>query len=143
MIRSRLGWSCGSAIIPLPSSSSSSSPLFSPSSLALSFSFSSSSSFPYFSIRKKDQSAEPFLPLLPIPLFRARLLESLGAVTMCCFIDDDIICEGYSGIDCVMIYLYMLSFIQSCSHSIDNVTFEPLLYFTQILYHAFIFHHSL
>ena len=34
--------------------------------------------------------------LLPVPLARARLLESLGAVTMCCFIDDDIICDGYS-----------------------------------------------
>jgi hypothetical protein len=36
------------------------------------------------------------IPLLPVPLARSRLLETLGAVTMCCFVDDDIICEGYS-----------------------------------------------
>ena len=35
-------------------------------------------------------------PLLPIPMARVRLLEILGAVTMVCFVDDDIICEGYS-----------------------------------------------
>jgi len=33
---------------------------------------------------------------LPIPLARTRLLEVLGAVTMVCFVDDDVICEGYS-----------------------------------------------
>eukprot|EP01032_Pedospumella_encystans_P022599 gene22599-25605_t len=33
---------------------------------------------------------------LPIPLARSRLLEVLGAVTMVCFVDDDVICEGYS-----------------------------------------------
>lgn len=33
---------------------------------------------------------------LPIPLARIRLHEVLGAVTMVCFVDDDIICEGYS-----------------------------------------------
>jgi hypothetical protein len=33
---------------------------------------------------------------LPIPLGCIRLHEMLGAVTMVCFVDDDIICEGYS-----------------------------------------------
>jgi hypothetical protein len=33
---------------------------------------------------------------LPIPLASTRLLEVLGAITMVCFIDDDVICEGYS-----------------------------------------------
>lgn len=33
---------------------------------------------------------------LPIPLARNRLLEVLGAVTMVCFVDDDVICEGFS-----------------------------------------------
>jgi len=33
---------------------------------------------------------------LPIPMARTRLLEVLGAVTMVCFVDDDVICEGYS-----------------------------------------------
>lgn len=33
---------------------------------------------------------------LPVPLARSRLLEVLGAVTMVCFVDDDVICEGYS-----------------------------------------------
>jgi hypothetical protein len=33
---------------------------------------------------------------LPVPLARTRLLEVLGAVTMVCFVDDDVICEGYS-----------------------------------------------
>ena len=97
VIRSRLGWSYGSAIVPSHSSSthSSSSPFSTVLPYSVAFSF--SSPLPYFSIRKKEQFTESFLPLLPIPLFRARLLESLGAVTMCCFIDDDIICEGYSG----------------------------------------------
>jgi hypothetical protein len=31
-----------------------------------------------------------------VPLARSRLLEVLGAVTMVCFVDDDVICEGYS-----------------------------------------------
>jgi phosphoglycolate phosphatase-like HAD superfamily hydrolase len=34
--------------------------------------------------------------LLSIPLARTRILEMLGAVTMVCFIDDDIICEPFS-----------------------------------------------
>ena len=34
--------------------------------------------------------------LLPVPLSGVQLLEVLGAVTMVCFIDDDIICESYS-----------------------------------------------
>lgn len=34
--------------------------------------------------------------LLPIPLARSRLLEVIGAITMVCFIDDDVICEDYS-----------------------------------------------
>ena len=33
---------------------------------------------------------------LPIPLASTRLLEVLGAITMVCFVDDDVICEGYS-----------------------------------------------
>ena len=33
---------------------------------------------------------------LPIPLNQCRVLESLGAITMVCFVDDDIICENYS-----------------------------------------------
>jgi len=33
---------------------------------------------------------------LPIPMIRARLLETLGAVTKVCFVDDDIIFEDYS-----------------------------------------------
>ena len=44
----------------------------------------SSSSFPFSS------------PMLPVPLAKTRLVEVLGAVTMVCFVDDDIICEGYS-----------------------------------------------
>ena len=35
-------------------------------------------------------------PFLPIPFTQVRLLEILGAITMVCFIDDDIICENYS-----------------------------------------------
>jgi len=34
--------------------------------------------------------------LLPVPFSGIQLLEVLGAVTMVCFIDDDIICESYS-----------------------------------------------
>jgi hypothetical protein len=34
--------------------------------------------------------------LLPVPFSGVQLLEVLGAVTMVCFIDDDIICESYS-----------------------------------------------
>lgn len=34
--------------------------------------------------------------LLSVPLARTRILEMLGAVTMVCFIDDDIICEPFS-----------------------------------------------
>ena len=33
---------------------------------------------------------------LPIPLNQCRVLERLGAITMVCFVDDDIICENYS-----------------------------------------------
>jgi hypothetical protein len=33
---------------------------------------------------------------LPIPMARTRILEVLGAVTMVCFVDDDVICENYS-----------------------------------------------
>lgn len=36
------------------------------------------------------------MALLPVPLGRTRFLEILGGVTMVCFVDDDIICEGYS-----------------------------------------------
>ena len=39
---------------------------------------------------------EGTLDYLPIPLARSRVLEVLGAVTMVCFVDDDIICEGFS-----------------------------------------------
>jgi hypothetical protein len=34
--------------------------------------------------------------MLPIPFASKRLLEYLGAVTMVCFVDDDVICEGVS-----------------------------------------------
>ena len=51
-------------------------------------------------ITNSRSSAWSTLPMLPVPLARSRLLECLGAVTMCCFIDDDVICEGYSGIIC-------------------------------------------
>lgn len=33
---------------------------------------------------------------LPIPLARTRLIEVLGGITMICFVDDEVICEGYS-----------------------------------------------
>ena len=36
------------------------------------------------------------VPFLPVPLAKARLVEVLGAVTMICFIDDDVICEPFS-----------------------------------------------
>jgi hypothetical protein len=35
------------------------------------------------------------LPFMPVPLCRNRLVETLGAVTMICFVDDDVICESY------------------------------------------------
>eukprot|EP01042_Synura_sphagnicola_P000330 gene330-341_t len=35
-------------------------------------------------------------PLLPVPFASSRVVEAVGAVTMMCFVDDDIICEGYS-----------------------------------------------
>lgn len=37
-----------------------------------------------------------YRPLLPIPHIRTNLLELLGAVTMVCFVDDDVLCENYS-----------------------------------------------
>jgi len=43
-----------------------------------------------------DSQSSPPTSLLPIPLARTRLIEVLGAVTMVCFIDDDIVCEGFS-----------------------------------------------
>ena len=33
---------------------------------------------------------------MPIPFIRTRLLETLGSITFVSFIDDDLICEGYS-----------------------------------------------
>ena len=39
------------------------------------------------------------LPLLPVPFTRTRLVELLGTVTMVCFVDDDIVCEGYSVVE--------------------------------------------
>jgi hypothetical protein len=35
-------------------------------------------------------------PFLPLPFIQTKLLETLGGTTMICFVDDDIICEGYS-----------------------------------------------
>ena len=67
-------------------------------------------------------------PLLPVPLARSRLLESLGAVTMCCFVDDDIICEGYSGgwvvmVQCDMVWCgeqYLPFFVlERCNGGVD------------------------
>jgi len=61
--------------------------------------------FLVFSARGSDRSSSSSSSIgggginqyyLPIPLASTRLLEVLGAVTMVCFIDDDVICEGYS-----------------------------------------------
>ncbi|RYH23223.1 hypothetical protein EON65_18100 [archaeon] len=35
-------------------------------------------------------------PLLPIPLASLNMVDQLGAITMVCFVDDDVICENYS-----------------------------------------------
>lgn len=34
--------------------------------------------------------------MLPVPFVRNRLVEVLGAITRVCFVDDDVICEGFS-----------------------------------------------
>ena len=68
--------------------------------------------FSSFLVRKKINK-KVSIPLLPVPLLRSRLLETLGAVTMCCFIDDDIICEGYSG-KLIIIVLYINLFLHLC-----------------------------
>jgi len=36
------------------------------------------------------------VPFLPVPLAKSRAMEVLGAVTMICFVDDDVICEPFS-----------------------------------------------
>lgn len=45
------------------------------------------------------------LPFLPVPFIKTRFLETLGSITMVCFIDEDIVSEGYS----VAEELYLLS----------------------------------
>lgn len=34
--------------------------------------------------------------MLPVPFARSKLVETLGSITRVCFIDDDVICEGFS-----------------------------------------------
>jgi hypothetical protein len=41
-------------------------------------------------------SANKRPPLLPIPLASQAIVDQLGAITMVCFVDDDVICENYS-----------------------------------------------
>lgn len=36
------------------------------------------------------------LDMLPVPFARNRLVETLGSITRVCFVDDDVICEGFS-----------------------------------------------
>lgn len=36
------------------------------------------------------------LPLLPVPLASMNIVDQLGAITMVCFVDDEVICENYS-----------------------------------------------
>eukprot|EP01040_Poterioochromonas_malhamensis_P013609 gene13609-14995_t len=43
-----------------------------------------------------SQSSKNSLELLPIPLASINITEQLGAITMVCFVDDDIISENYS-----------------------------------------------
>ena len=52
----------------------------------------------YLHVEREDSDLSDLteIPFLPVPLTKARTLEVLGAVTMICFIDDDVICEPYS-----------------------------------------------
>ena len=61
------------------------------------------------------------MTLLPVPLGRTRFLEVLGGVTMVCFVDDDIICEGYS----VTEEIFLLN--NRDSLEVSNETFPKLV----------------
>ena len=57
--------------------------------------------------------------LLPVPMSKMRLLETLGAVTMVCFVDDDVICESFSVTEEVFL-------LQSSGHSYSDIKTKVL-----------------
>lgn len=64
----------------------------------------------------QEDSTKEERPLLPIPLTRTNIVGQLGAITMVCFVDDDVISENYS----VTEEIFLLN--ENQEHSMDDTS---------------------